>query len=308
MGYDYSDGNSMGISHARATEKHPDFFCIGAFDLDKEKSIQFEKEFSVKTFNSLEEGLQKCKPDVVIIATPTKEHLSTLIEVLMNCTPLVILCEKPLAIDSTTGEAFLQSARAAKVPVFVNYFRNSAQSTLDIKDHISTGVFKQPFYGECRYNKGALNTASHFLNLFELWFGSDFIFKKADQFPNPNDKNDSNLSGELVFSNGIILMQPNLSEPELIFEAELNFQNGVLLYSEEGEIIRWIPRAGSYVSLNDQRNSTIEFATALKDYQYHVLTELSKFLHEKPYNLCDATSALEYVIKLNQREARGFYG
>ncbi len=307
MGYDYSDRNSMGISHARAIEKHPDFFCIGAFDLDEEKSIQFEKEFSVKTFNRLEAGLQECKPDVVIIATPTKEHLLTLIEVLRNCTPLVILCEKPLAIDQKTGESFLQSAAAAKVPVFVNYFRNSAKSTLDIREYISTGVFKQPFYGKCRYNKGTLNTASHFLNLFELWFGSDFIFKMTDQFPNPNDKNDPNVSGELVFPSGVISMQADLSESELIFEAQLHFQNGVLFYSKEGEIIRWIPRAGSYVSVNDHR-ATIEFATSLKDYQYHVLTELSKFLQEKPHNLCDVASALDYVVKLNEREVRGFHG
>lgn len=308
MGYDYSDSNSMGISHARAIEKHPDFFCIGAFDLDKEKSIQFEKQFSVKTFDSLEVGLLECKPEVVIIATPTKEHLLTLIEVLKNCIPLVILCEKPLAIDAKTGESFLKSARAAKVPVFVNYFRNSAQSTLDIKEHISTGVFKQPFYGKCQYNKGALNTASHFLNMFELWFGSDFIFKMTDQFPNPNDKSDPNVSGELVFPGGVISIQPDLFEQELIFEAQVNFENGVLFYSNEGEIIRWIPRAGSYLSLNDHRNSTIEFATSLKDYQYHVMTELSKFLHDKPHNLCDVASALDYVVKLTQREARGFHG
>ena len=307
MDYDYFNRDSMGITHARAIEKHPDFFCIGAFDLDKEKRIQFEKEFTVKTYNSLKIGLQKCKPNVVIIATPTKEHLSTLIEVLVNCTPVVILCEKPLAIDSATGEELLQFASTAKVPVFVNYFRNSAKSTFDIKKYISTGIFKQPFYGKCRYNKGTLNTASHFLNLFELWFGSHFIFKEIDQFPNPHDESDPNLSGELVFPNGVISIQPDLAEPELIFEAQLNFQNGVLFYSEEGEKIRWIPGTESNFPINNQKNPTIEFATSLKDYQYHVLTELSKFLDQKPHNLCNVASALEYVVKLNQREARGLY-
>jgi hypothetical protein len=303
MGYDYFNRDSLGITHARAIEKHPDFFCTGAYDLDKDKRAQFEREFGVESHSSLKAGLQKFEPDVVIIATPTNQHLSTLVEVLSYCTPSVILCEKPLTIDSTTGKDFLQFASNAEVPVFVNYFRNSARSTFEIRDRISGGIFRVPFVGECRYNKGTLNTASHFLNLFELWFGSDFIFKKTDQFPNPFNENDPNLSGELVFPEGLISMQPDLEESELIFELQLTFQNGVLFYSEEGKNIRWVPRTGSDLCINDQNNLKIEFAASFKDYQYNVLTELSNFLNGKPHNLCNVSSSLDYVVKLTQREA-----
>ncbi len=302
MGYDYFNRDSMGITHARSIEKHPDFFCIGAYDLDKEKRIQFEKEFAVESFSSLKEGLQKFEPDVVIIATPTAQHLSTLVEVLSYCTPSVILCEKPLTVDSTTGNEFLRFASNANVPVFVNYFRNSAQSTFEIRDRISSGIFRGPFFGECRYNKGTLNTASHFLNLFELWFGSNFVFNRIDQYPNPFDDKDPNLSGELVFPQGVISMKPDLAESELIFEAQLTFQNGVLFYSQEGKNIRWIPRIGSETFINDQNNPKIEFEASLNDYQYNVLTELSKFLAGKPHNLCKASSSLDYILKLTQRE------
>ncbi len=56
MGYDYFNRDSMGITHARAIEKHPDFFCIGAYDLDQEKRIQFEREFAADSYYSLREG------------------------------------------------------------------------------------------------------------------------------------------------------------------------------------------------------------------------------------------------------------
>jgi predicted dehydrogenase len=302
MGYDYFNRDSMGITHARAIEKHPDFFCIGAYDLDQEKRIQFEREFAADSYYSLREGLQKFEPDVVIIATPTKQHLSTLVEVLSYCTPSVILCEKPLTIDSATGKEFLQFASNAEVPVFVNYFRNSTQSTFEIRDRISSGIFRQPFFGECRFNKGTLNTASHFLNLFELWFGPNFVFNRIDQFPNPFDESDPNLSGELVFPQGVISMQPDLAESELIFEVQLTFQNGVLFYSQEGKSIRWTPRALGGAFINDQNNPKIEFGESLNDYQYNVLTELSKFLDGKPHNLCKASSSLDYVMKLTHRE------
>lgn len=303
MGYDYSDRNSKGISHARAIEKHPDFFCIGAFDLDKEKRFLFEKEYGSKAYSSLKIGLQNSKPDVVILATPTKEHLPTLIEILGSCTPKVILCEKPLTNNSDTGEEFFHLANTAKVPVFVNYFRNSARSTFDIKKAISRKAFVQPFFGVCRYNKGTLNTASHFLNLLELWFGSDFRFEVGEQFPNPYDQSDPNSSGNIFFPKGIISLQPEVNQSNLVLEAQLNFQNGVLSYTNEGENINWIPANGAKISVEDKEKHVIRFQTALKDYQYNVLSQLSRFLDRKPHNLCSLASALDYVVKLTQRKA-----
>ena len=134
MAYDLSLDPARYIStHVRAFSAHPAFELSGAVDSSEKQRHMFEQHYKKPSFSSLSESLQKIKPEVVVIATPTTTHLAVLDQVLGECSPQAILCEKPLAYEPEEGTKMVEACHKTGTKLFVNYMRRSDSGSVDSK-------------------------------------------------------------------------------------------------------------------------------------------------------------------------------
>jgi len=295
MGYDFDHEHNLGITHARATQMHPNFDLVGAFDKDELKRRKFELKYPAPIFDKLQDGIRATCPDMVVVAVPTEHHLDVVRSIIETWVPQIILCEKPLAYTTQDASEIMNLTQRNGVSVFVNYFRNSDPEIFEIRNLIEKKIFLQPFEGRCLYSKGTLNTASHFLNLLDIIFGMPIALSSKMKFDNDRNELDPNRKIDLEYQAGQISLEPVLENSKLVFNMEIKFQNGKLLYLNEGSQIEFhgtaeseikILRSGEYNS-NDSR------------YQYDVFQEIANFMNRKPYRLCSGNNALRYVQVLN---------
>jgi predicted dehydrogenase len=300
MGYDYEDGNSWGITHCRAIQKHSKFEFVGAHDLDKDNGKRFQKEYKSQFFPDLGRGLRETVPDLVIIATPTDSHLSILKTVLKFSSPKVILCEKPLSYVAHEAHEILELATSHNIKMFVNYFRNSQPYIRDVADQIASGALELPAKGRCLYSKGAFNTGTHFLNLLESIFGEITDVTVSQESKRFRESGDMDLNAEIKIGNSIFTLEYVSGVDDLIFEMEVWFQNGCLRYLNEGSEIKW--ESSSVDTLGDFYARS--FLTLPSRTQFEVLEEISNYLEGRNYALCELIRGVRYIELLSETGER----
>jgi predicted dehydrogenase len=302
MGYDLNNPESQGRTHARALEKHPNFTCVGAHDISSQASQAFEKHYSVKSYPILSQGLSETQPEVVIISSPTHLHTEHIHKVLEISKPRVILCEKPLTLTSSEAIQVLGFAKKLDVKIFVNYFRNSNPTSIELRKWILEDQLKSPFVGIAHYNKGTLHTGSHFLNLLTFWFGEPLKVGIIKSEPNRFDTNDPNRLINLRFKGGEVSLVPVSDEKDLVFKMSIDFANGTLKYENEGNLVVWSPDEHSSGNGIVKVSNNFEMSSNFDKSQFDVLENIACFLNNSEYSLCEGSSALDYISLLTGTE------
>jgi predicted dehydrogenase len=302
MGYDLASPESHGRTHARALEKHPAFVCVGAHDISLNARKEFEKHFSVKSYPTLTQGLRDTHPEVVIISSPTHFHLEHIRNAIENCKPKVILCEKPLTFAPSEAIKVLKFAKDSDVKIFVNYFRNSNPTTIEIRKWIRENQMKSPFVGIAQYNKGTFHTGTHFLNLLTFWFGQPQKIEVKHSEPNRFDFQDPNKLIDLSFMGGHVSLIPVSNEKDLVFSMNIKFSNGFLKYENEGNLVSWSPNENNFGEGVTRFSDNFSICANFDKSQYDVLENIACFFDKSEYYLCDASSALDYVSLLTGTE------
>ena len=298
MKYDFEDSEALGLTHCRALENHTSFSFVGCFDNDPIKRLEIVTKYQVPVFENLIEGLKATKPDFVVIAVPTEFHLEILTQVLENCEPKAILCEKPIVHGQKEVDSIriLMANRSTKV--FVNYFRNSDPVVLSVRDEIALEQSDESFSARGTYNKGLIHTGSHFLNLLEILFGEVQSLEKLAQVANKFDIHDPNVALLANFKNGSALLTPSMDPTSLKFEMIADFPSKSLVYIDEGEIVAWIPRSGEVAQIESLNKFNLRRES--KRFQFDVMNEIAKFFENQKYSLCELSDALRYVVLLGK--------
>ncbi len=97
---------SMGWNHVRVCSELG--FLAGVCDNDSESSKTVGEEFGVPYFTSVEEAIEDCRPDGVIIATPTSSHHQIALSALTLGAH--VLVEKPITNDCATGREIIDKS------------------------------------------------------------------------------------------------------------------------------------------------------------------------------------------------------
>ena len=302
--YDLADFSTLGKTHARAVDSHKDFILTGGYDPSEKNRLDFFRHYNKMAFENLEYGLKKINPEVVVIASPTENHLQNLEEILLWSNPRLILCEKPISLVLEDANRMVRLCAERNIPLFVNYFRNSEPSTFQIANAINTRKLTQPFTGECTYNKGALHTATHFLNLFQIWFGDAIEFKFICEKFNSHNPQDPNIEFEVRYQGGLMKFHVDISSNSLAFHSSINFSNGLLEYRKEGEEIDWTESDDIGNSRMQLSNSVEKFESLAKQAQFNLWNEISNYIHLKSYRLCSAQDAIRYIIQISNLRRR----
>jgi len=297
--YDLTDLSTLGKTHARAVDSHKDFILAGGYDPSEKNRLDFSRHYNKMAFENLEYGLKKINPEVVVIASPTEKHLQSLEKILLWSNPKLILCEKPISLLLEDANRMVRLCAERNIPLFVNYFRNSEPSTFQIANAINTRKLAQPFTGSCTYNKGAMHTATHFLNLFQIWFGDPIEFKFICEKFNSHNPLDPNIEFEVRYQGGLMKFHVDISSSSLAFHTSIDFSNGLLEYRKEGEEIDWTESTDNGNFRNQPSNPIEKFESLAKQAQLNVWNEISNYIHLKNYRLCSARDAIRYIIQIS---------
>jgi glucose-fructose oxidoreductase len=117
-----------GLVHGHAAgffehnQKRPDLEIVGVVEPSRELFDQYAKKFNLDSrlyYSDLGEAIQRTHPDAVLGYTSTYDH-RRVVEIAARH-HVAVMVEKPLAVSVEDARAIQDAARAAKIPVLVNY-------------------------------------------------------------------------------------------------------------------------------------------------------------------------------------------
>jgi len=116
-----------GLSHSHVVPllrnfKNQNFELVGIFESNNELAQRYAEQFKLDKniiYNSLDEMLDKTKPDGVVTFTSIFDHL----KVVEACAPrgIDVMVEKPLAVSTKHSETMLKLVEKYKIQLLTNY-------------------------------------------------------------------------------------------------------------------------------------------------------------------------------------------
>jgi len=182
LGYDLTSAPEEVLSHSKAFLRHTGFELVGGADPDPACCAAFEAFTGRPAYATPGEMLERHRPQVVVIAAPTSEHLA-MTELAIGFGPAAILCEKPLASTYADGKRMADLCQAHGVLLGVNYMRRFDPALQTLGSRIKNGDFGDVFKGTLWYSKGLLHNGSHYLDLLSDWLGPVTSFDILDPGP-----------------------------------------------------------------------------------------------------------------------------
>lgn len=292
--YDLNLKKNYVLTHLRAFNQHIGFKVIGVVDNSKKAIKNFSENFSDRTFSSIINALKTSKPDLVVVSSPPNTHLKVVKEIFSLFIPKYLVCEKPLADNYEDSKKIIEICKKNNCYLFINFQRNSSITTNLIKEKISTNYFKPPYKVVMWYSKGLLNTASHFITLFNLFFG------KVQNVDNISSKN-SEFCFKLDYENCQAFFIPVASD--FFYNSfELICKNGKFVYENGGEFSNWYPidrlnnSYSKYKILSphpEQLKSDFNFS------QLSFVDNIWKFIQGENFSICQPENVLETLKIIN---------
>lgn len=289
------------LTHCNAFTQHPDFELIGAVEKNSELRSSFEAEYQLPSSADLESFISEnnFSPDVFIIAIPTESHLSAINQIISISKPIGILCEKPLAYDLDEAIEINRLCKDNNIKLYINFMRRADPAILELKHRIHTNQIEAPYKLVAWYSKGLIHNGSHFIDLFNFFFGPPTSFKVVN--PGLKKAKDAEPDFLLEFSSATIFFSAANADHFSHHKFELAAKNGYLTYQGHGDII-WKAAAPENESHGNiplaDKDELIE--GDMRKYQYNVSNMLSKALNNRSHELCDGETGLKNIIMLHK--------
>ena len=102
--------------------KRPDLELVGIAEPDAAVAAKYQQRFALdpsRLFASLDEMLDRARPEAVVVFTDTFDHLRVVEACAARRIP--VMMEKPLAVSAEHARAIERAAARAGIPVLVNY-------------------------------------------------------------------------------------------------------------------------------------------------------------------------------------------
>ncbi len=122
--------------HLPALGTIPGAEIVGGADVSADKRAAFERQTGAPTFASVDELLDRGRPDVIVIGTPPDSHLDLCLRSLEGGAH--VICEKPFAANAAEADQVLAAAAAAGREVAVNHQYREKPIFRAVKERIGT--------------------------------------------------------------------------------------------------------------------------------------------------------------------------
>jgi len=134
---------SMGRNHARVWSEIPGIDLVGVADPSQAALSEFTRGRQVEGFATVAEMLERTRPDVLSVATPTGSHEETVAAAV--AAGVNVLVEKPVAPDVAGAERVAQLVRSAGVVGMVGHVERFNPALLELRRRLGSGQIGEPF-------------------------------------------------------------------------------------------------------------------------------------------------------------------
>jgi len=160
---------SENFTHSSAFIKY--FYPLIYIDKDIKKAKKFKKKWNYKFCDNKLNLSNKIIPDILIVSVDTSQHFQVLSKILkLKLKPKIVICEKPLTNNLKSAKIIISEFKKNKIKLVINYQRRWDKKNIFIQKKIKNNDFGEFRSGYCSYSKGILNSASHFIDIFILFF------------------------------------------------------------------------------------------------------------------------------------------
>jgi predicted dehydrogenase len=233
--YDYKNSSkNIILTHCKAISLHPSFELVAGVDIDENNCKNFREKFAKPVFQSINELCIKHKPDVFVIASPTKTHNEIFHEII-NYSPDCIILEKPIATNAEEAFSMYEAAKENNCMVLVNYSRRFNDSINNLKGIISGGQFGKILKGTVWYTKGIVENGTHFIDLLQYLLGDATNVEILNPGRYYNDV-DPEPDICITFEDSIIYFLSGKEENFCMGQFELVGENGLIFYRDDNPI------------------------------------------------------------------------
>lgn len=247
------------LTHAHAVTKHRKTNLVGIVESNIEKLDKAIKKWDTSGFTSIE-CAKKIIPeiDIAIIATPTKIHHETIIELKKFYSPKAIILEKPVGQNYVQCSEIIKNAK--EIPTIIHYNRRFDTVTQNIAKDIRNGVYGAVYNAICRYDRGLHRDGSHGIDFFNFCFGTCIDAKNINPelYITDYSEYDKTVSAALIYENcPLALMLPSDGRKYSIFDIEIYTEKAKIRFHDHGTKIS-INSAkkekifGNYMSMSDK--------------------------------------------------------
>lgn len=139
---------------------------LGFHDIDKEKAANAAIAWETDYWSGY-----PIDADVIVIATPDKNHFEPLQKALSR-EPKLVIVEKPICDNLNQAREIVELYKAKGIPLMVNYTRRFLPYYEELKRKYKAGEFGRLVNYDALFNRDLLHTGSHLVD-FLTWF-SDF--------------------------------------------------------------------------------------------------------------------------------------
>lgn len=286
--YDEKLSSKFCYSHYRAFKNNKFFKVIGCVENNTSRKNYLKNKTNIQVYKSINLVPKILKIDIVVISTPTKNHLLSVKQCIKQIKPKVILCEKPMANKITEAKKIVLLCKQNKIKLFVNYLRISDPGAIKIKKIIKKFKIKKI---TAWYTKSFVHNGSHVINLLQFWFGKIINITKYNKKKSTSTNNDYVVN----FSNQIAYVIQSFAEDFEYFSIEMIGKYGRIRYDHGGEEITINNKKKDFILKNNfvlnQKKQIIK--NNFNKNQANVADQIKKYLQKKKYFLCDGNLAFK---------------
>ncbi len=134
--------------HVTAVKRITDLEISGAYDISASAAKALSAKFGVRPFTEIDELVEKAKPDVFVILTPSGNHANDILKLITYGKHFVV--EKPLALRLDDIDTILNACDKAGVKIFVVKQNRFNPPIRMLKEAIDQGRFGRLVIGTVR--------------------------------------------------------------------------------------------------------------------------------------------------------------
>jgi predicted dehydrogenase len=137
-------GRASLLYHVPGIRQIPGAELTGGFDLSPERRASWAQATGAPTYDSLDELFEKCRPEVVVIATPPSSHAELCLRAIdEGCH---IFCEKPFVESASDADRVIDAAAAAQRVISVNHQFRENPIFRAVRDGVASGRYGRPVF------------------------------------------------------------------------------------------------------------------------------------------------------------------
>jgi UDP-N-acetylglucosamine 3-dehydrogenase len=232
---------SMGFNHARVYTELSEIDLVAVADVNETIAAKVARLRNAAPYTDYREMLEKCQPDVVSIAVPTRFHRQVVIDTLdAGCHVLV---EKPISATVPEGKEMSAHAKAKGLKLMIGHIVRFNPAVQVLKSQLDSGALGQIFQVRCRrlgpfptrvQDVGVvIDLATHDLDIMNYLIGSQVVRLYAETEQKIHSAYEDTLVGSIRFANGVLgSLDVNWLTPTKIRELAVTGERGMFLFDD----------------------------------------------------------------------------